>query len=395
MKVKMTVSSKLVHLTDEIRQAVLKQLESAVYYGGEQAFRFEQELAAYLGAKHVVGVNSGTSAYLVGLVALGVGPGDDVIVPANVYVTNAEVVAFLGGRPVFCDVDEKTANPTVDTVMRRLTPKTKAVALTHLYGHPIDMDPILELARDRGFKVIEVGPHALGAEYKGRKVGTLGDVAAFSLGSKNISVYSTGGAVSTNSTALYETMSQFSRHGWPRVPFDEGLFQHPQFGDSPMSAMFPLERDSVRPGLNLQLDEVPCAIGRIVLKELDGWNERRREVARLYTKLIGDARVPLQPLEVKPWAKHAYLHYTALAPQRDALYEYLVASDIEAWIIYPIPIPEMRYYRQHFPTPPEVYPVARKLVSQIINLPINPWITDEQVAYVVDTVADFYKTRRA
>ena len=395
MKVRMTVSSKLVDLTDEIKQAVLKQLETAVYYGGEQAYRFESELAAYLGARHVVGVNSGTSAMLVGLVALGVGAGDDVIVPSNVYVTNAEVPAFLGARPVFCDVDEETANPTVDHILARLTPKTKAVALTHLYGHPVDLDPILELARDRNFKVIEVGPHALGAEYKGRKVGTIGDVCAFSLGSKNISVFSTGGAASTNSTEVYRAMTEISRHGWPRVPFKEQLFENPEFKDSPMATMFPLERDSVRPGLNLQLDEIPCAIGRIVLRKLDGWNERRREVAALYTRLLRESGTPLKPLAVKPWAKHAYLHYTARAKNRDALFQYLIDSGIEAWIIYPIPIPEMRYYRKHYPTPPDVYPNAKKLVGDIINLPINPWITDEQVQYVVDCVREFYRANPA
>lgn len=393
MRVKMKVSSKLTHLTDEIRQAVMAQLENAVYYGGEQAFRFEAEMASYLGTKHVVSVNSGTSALLVAAVAMRIGPGDEVLVPANVYVTNAEVPAFLGATPVFCDVDEETANATAETLAARLTPKTKAIILTHLYGHPVDMDPVLAFARAANLRVIEIGPHALGAEYKGRKVGGLGDIGVFSLGSKNISVYASGGAASTNSPEWYREMTLVSRHGWPRLPFDESLFSDVAFKDSPMSAMFPLERNSARPGLNLQLDEIPCAIGRIVLRSLDAWNARRRQVADLYTRLLREANVPVRPLVVKPWAKHAYLHYVVRAEKRDALLKHLLDSDIEAWVIYPIPIPEMHYYHTHFPTPPEAYPVTRRLAQDILALPINPWITDAQVQYVVDEIVAFYRRR--
>jgi len=393
MEVKMRVSSKLVHLTDEIREAVLAQLENAVYYGGEQAYRFEQELAAYLGVKHTVSVNSGTSALLVAAVALGIGRGDEVLVPANVYVTNAEVPAFLGATPVFCDVDEDTANAIAETLEARITPRTKAIILTHLYGHAVDMDPVLALAKRHKLVVIEIGPHALGAEYKGRKVGGLGDIGVFSLGSKNISVYASGGAASTNSADLHGEMTLVSRHGWPRQPFDASLFDKVRFKDSPMSAMFPLDRNSLRPGLNLQLDEIPCAIGRIVLRSLDTWNERRRQVAALYTKLLHDAHVPARPLAVRPWAKHAYLHYIVRAEKRDALLQYLIDSEIEAWIIYQIPIPDMHYYRQHYPTSPEVYPVARRLASDILALPINPWIKDIEVEYVVDRIRKFYKTQ--
>ncbi len=391
MKTKMTVSSKLVDLTDEIRQAVVAQLERAVYYGGEQAYRFEQGLAAYLRVKHAVTVNSGTSGVLVAAIALGIGQGDEVVIPANVYPSSAEVSAFLGATPVFCDVEEDTANPTVDTLAARITKRTKAMIVTHMYGHPADMDPIMALAREHKLSVIEIGAHALGAEYKGKKVGSLADVGMFSLGSKNISVYSSGGAVSTNSPQRFEEMAQISRHGWPRLPFDESLFRNFQFKDSPMSAMFPLQRDSVRPGLNLQLDEIPCAIGRIALRSLDAWNDRRRAIAALYTRLIREAQVPVRPLSVKPWAKHSYLHYTVRAERRDALMRHLVDSDIEAWIIYSIPLPEMHYYKKHFPTRPEIYPVIRKLQQEILTLPINPWLTDNQIEYVVERIADFYR----
>ncbi len=168
----MKVQAKKVQVTDEIRQAVLAQLDNAVYYGGEQCFHFERELAAYVKAEHALALNSGTSALLVAAMAVGVRAGDEVLVPANVYDTSAEIPAFLGAVPIFCDVEADTANVTAETLAARLSPRTKAIILTHMYGHPADMDPIMEMARTHRLPVIEVCAHALGAEYKGRRVGT-------------------------------------------------------------------------------------------------------------------------------------------------------------------------------------------------------------------------------
>src|SRR6266480_3923233 len=388
----MKVQAKKVQMTEEIRRAVLAQLDKAVYYGGEQAYWFERELAAYLGVKHVLTLNSGTSALLVASMACQIGRGDDVLVPANVYNSTAEVPAFLGATPVFCDVDEDTANVTAESLSARMTSRTKAIILTHLYGHPADMDPIMALARQYNLRVIEIGAHALGGEYKRRKVGCLADIGVFSLSSKNISVCSSGGAVSTNSAEWYEAMLLTSRHGWRRLPVDETFFHQVQFEDSPMVGMLPVDRDSIRPGLNLQLDEIPCAVGRIAMKSLDEWNERRRQFARRYTELLSEAAVPVHPLRLKPWAKHAYLHYVVRASDRDDLLRYLLGADIEARVHYPILLPEMRYYRQEFPTRPELYAMARRLLREIITLPVHPWLTDREIQYVVGKVADFYRS---
>ena len=384
------VQSKRVEITEEIRQAVLAQLDRGVYYGGEQAYRFEHELAAYLGVRHVLTVNSGTSAILAAAMALGIGPGDEVIVPANVYVSSAEVPAFLGAVPVFCDVDEATANVTADTLRARLSPRTKAVIVTHMYGHAADMDPILEVARGRGLRVIEICAHGLGAEYKGKRLGTFGDAAVFSLGSKNISMCATGGAVATNSAPLYEEAAKISRHGWARLPVASSFYRQIAFADSPMSGMSPLDRDSARPGLNLQLDEIPCTIGRIGLRHLEEWNARRREIAALYTRLLSEAGVPVRPPVVHPWTKHAFLHYVVRALRRDGLRDFLVETGVEALIHYPQPLPDMRYYREHYPTSPSVYPVASRLAGEILTLPIHPWLDDADVEYVVARVSQFY-----
>ena len=385
------VQSKRIEITDEIRQAVLAQLDRGVYYGGEQAYRFEHELAAYLGVQHVLTVNSGTSAILVAAMALGIGPGDEVVVPANVYVSSAEVPAFLGAVPVFCDVDEATANMTAETLRARLSPRTKAVIVTHMYGHAADMDPILDLARSRGVRVIEICAHGLGAEYNGRKLGTFGDAAVFSLGSKNISMCATGGAVATNSADLYGEAAKVSRHGWARLSVSPAFYRQIAFADSPMSGMSPLDRDSTRPGLNLQLDEIPCAIGRIGLRHLEAWNTRRREIAALYTRLLTDSGVPVRPPIVHPWTKHAFLHYVIRAPRRDGLRDFLVETGVEALIHYPQPLPDMRYYRDHYPTNPTLYPVASRAAGEILTLPIHPWLGDADVEYVVGRISQFYR----
>lgn len=388
----MKVQAKKVQMTDEIRQAVLAQLDNAVYYGGEQAFHFERELASYLGVKHALTLNSGTSALLVAAMAVGVGSGDEVLVPANVYDTSPEVPAFLGASPVFCDVDPDTANVTAETLAARRTSRTKAIILTHLYGHPADMDPIMDFARAHSLRVIEIGAHALGAEYKGKKVGGLADIGVFSLGSKNISVCASGGFVSTDSPELHREMALISRHGWPRVPIDDSFFRTIPFQDSPMAGMFPVERDPVRPGLNLQLDEIPCVVGRISLKSLDTWNERRRHFAGLYARMLKDTNVPVEPLPVKPWATHAYLHFVVRADRRDALLKTLWDAGIETRVHYPKLLPELRYYQEHFPTDLSLYPVARRLNAEMLTLPVHPWLDEGEVEHVVTRVFHFYRS---
>jgi dTDP-4-amino-4,6-dideoxygalactose transaminase len=388
----MKVQAKKVQVTDEIRQTVLALLDKSVYYGGEQTFHFERELAAYLGVKHALTVNSGTSALLIAAMALKIGPGDEVLVPANVYDTSAEIPAFLGAVPVFCDVDADTANVTAGTLSARRTGKTKAIILTHLFGHPADMDPIMDFAHANKLRVIEIGAHALGAEYKGKKVGGLADIGVFSLGSKNISVCASGGFVSTNSPEWHEEMTLISRHGWPRTPIDESFFRDIPFEDSPMVGMFPVERDPVRPGLNLQLDEIPCAIGRIGLKSLDDWNARRRHYAELYSRLLQDANVPVVPLPVKPWATHAYLHFVTRAERRDDLMRVLWDAGIETRVHYPKLLPDLKYYRKHFPTDPGVYPVARRLNAEMLTLPVHPWLNEGEVEHVVARVFNFYRS---
>jgi dTDP-4-amino-4,6-dideoxygalactose transaminase len=387
----MQVQSKRIQVTDEIRQAVLRQLDSGVYYGGEQAYCFEREIAAYLGAEHVVVVNSGTSGLLVAAIALDINPGDEVLIPANSYVSCAEIIAFRGATPVFCDVHEETGNIDVTKLPSRITPRTKAVFVTHLYGHPVEMDALLQLAEQHKLRTVEMCAHALGAEYKGRKVGTLADIGVLSLGSKNISIASTGGAFITRSKELYDQACAIHRHGWLRERITPDFFRKVRFAESPVAGMFPVARDSIRPGLNLQLDEIPCAIGRVALRQVDKWNARRREVADHYTRRIQKAGLPVVVPSAKQHVVHAYLHYVIKSKRRNELLQHLQANEIEALIHYPVPIPEMQFYAQRFPTDPKLYPIAKRIAGEILTLPIHPWITDEEIDFVVETMRAFYK----
>jgi dTDP-4-amino-4,6-dideoxygalactose transaminase len=252
------------------------------------------------------------------------------------------------------------------------------------------MDALMHLAREHNLRTVEICAHALGAEYNGRKVGALADIGVLSLGSKNISIAATGGAVVTQSEDLYEESCKLYRHGWARERITPEFFQHVAFSDSPMAGMFPVARNSTRPGLNLQLDEIPCAIGRIVLRKLDKWTERRREVAALYDRLIRTAGIPIITPAAKQHVLHAYLHYVIRSKERDQLFRHLNENGVEALIHYPVPIPDMEYYATHFPTDASHYPVARRLAGEILSLPNHPWITDEEVGLVVQRMQAFY-----
>lgn len=386
----MKVQSKRSHVTDEIRQAVMAQLENPVYYKGEQNLRFEQELAAMAGVDCGLTFNAGSSALLASMAALGIGPGDEAIIPANGYLASAEAVVFFGGVPVFCDVDEETATMTAETVAARITPKTRVIIPVHMYGHPVDMDPLLELAREHGLKVVEVCAHAAGARYKGKPAGSLGDVATLSFGGKNIWVGGTGGALVTDSEAIWREADMFSNHGWPRKPVDTSRFASNPFPESASAGRYERDKDSYRPGLNLLMAEIQASVGRINLRHLEANNTRRREAAVLYTRLINEASIPVVPLAVRPWAEPAFLHYVVRAQDRDEALRSLNEQGIEATVHYETPLPELTYYRQAFPTDPELYPRARRLCGEILGLPIHQWITDEEVHFVVERLAAFY-----
>lgn len=353
----------------EMREAMLRPTPGPIYYDGPEGDAFEQEMAAYLGVGYGIAVSSGTAALHVALLALGIGPGDEVISPANAYLTVAECTVNIDARPIYSDVLESAANLDVSTVEPLVTPRTKALVVVHTYGHPVDMDPIMDLAGRTGIFVIEDVAHALGGEYKGRKLGSIGDIGFASFARKLVTVAGQGGMAFTTNPERARRMAQLRRHGWNR-------------GDTYRS-------DVALVGFNFTLSESLAAVGRVSLARLDRHHAFRLENARRYTQGLADRAVPVRPFEVMPWAKHGWLHYVVRAPRRDALLEFLKTRGIECAVHYKNPVYREPAYVARTGEDPGPRPVTDRLAAEILTLPSHPEMGDG-VDYVMDQMAEFY-----
>jgi perosamine synthetase len=353
------VSLSKMYVDDRIHKVVSNVLNSGRYINGENIKSFEAEFADLCNTKYAVGVSSGTSAILLSLMALGIGDGDEVIVPSHTFIATATPARFLGASIVYADIDPETYTIAPAEVQRKITPRTKAIIPVHLYGHPCDMDPINELARAHNIYVIEDACQAHGATYKGKKTGSLGDIACFSFfPSKNMTVLGDGGMITTNDGQLAQKARMMRDHGRTQKYVHEIL------------------------GLNCRLSEVHAAIGREQLKHLTGWTERRRAIAAQYDVLLRDSGVII-PVE-REWAKHVYHMYVIRVKQRDRLASYLKGRGIETGIHYPVPV-----HRQPCLMSDVHLPVTEKYVDEVLSLPMHPQLGDEQVVYVASEVRNF------
>jgi perosamine synthetase len=347
------------YVDDQIQKAVFNVLNSGRYINGQNLKSFEEEFADFCSTKYAIGVSSGTSAILLSLMALGIGERDEVIVPSHTFIATASPAKFLGATLVYADIDPETYTIDPAEVQRKITPRTKAIIPVHLYGHPCDMDPISELARARNIYVVEDACQAHGATYKGKKTGSLGDIACFSFfPSKNMTVLGDGGMITTNDSELAQKVRMMRDHGRTQKYIHEIL------------------------GLNCRLSEVHAAIGREQLKHLASWNERRRVIAARYSVLLRDSGV-IVPVE-REWAKHVYHMYVIRAKQRDRLASYLKGKGIETGIHYPVPV-----HRQPCLMSDVRLPVTEKYGEEVLSLPMYPQLTDEQIGYVASEVRNF------
>jgi len=349
-------------IKEEIDRAVQGVLERGVFILGPSVAALEEGIADYLGVRHAVGVASGTDALLLTLRALGVGQGDEVIVPVYTFYATAEVVSLLGATPRFVDIDAKTYCIDPAEVEAAVTPRTRAIIPVHLYGHPADMAPILEIARRRGLAVIEDNAQALGAEYQGRKTGGLGQVGCLSFyPSKQLGAYGDGGMVVTNDPALAETFRKLRTHGW-RAKYDPEMI-----------------------GWNSRLDELQAAVLLAKLGRLDGWNERRRRIAREYGQLLSGAPVGV-PGEAA-YARHTYHLYVLRVRERDRVQAHLRALGIASGVYYPLPLHLLRPYRHHGYAP-GAFPRAGRASEETLAIPLYPEMTGEQVRQVASCVRE-------
>ncbi|MBI4280520.1 MAG: DegT/DnrJ/EryC1/StrS family aminotransferase [Armatimonadetes bacterium] len=355
---------------DRVKGVVMEVLQNRVHYAGKYSEGLEQGIADLCGVKHGVAANSGSSSLLMILHALGIGPGDEVIIPANTYVANAECVIVRGARPVFADCTADTMNLDPAAFEAAITPRTKAVIAVHKYGHPVDMDPIVAIARRRGIKVIENGCHALGALYKGRRVGSLGDCGFFALSHKLLSVCGMGGVTVTDDKRLATLVTQLRHHG------RHGLHEH--------------EYEMNCVGYNMRINEMQAAIGCVQLPLLDSWNAQRRENAAVYTRLIREAGLPVTPPVAKDYASHVYLHYVVRVKEsRDRLLPFMNANGVEAKCHYPIPLhqqgPIVEAVGRQGP-----FPDAERACAEVMSLPCDPNMNEEKMRAVVDTMRRFF-----
>jgi dTDP-4-amino-4,6-dideoxygalactose transaminase len=353
-------------LREEILAAVDECISSTRLLLGPNMEAFEEEFAHFCDAKYGVGVASGTDALHLALEALGVGPGDEVITVPYTFIATLEAIAHLGATPVLVDIDPRTYCMDPDLAADAIGPRTKAIVPVHLYGQTADMAPILEIARAHGVAVIEDACQAQGARYKGKGAGSLGDAACFSFYfSKNLAAYGDGGLVTTNNADVAARVRQLRHHG------HDSKYEH------------------VRLGYNSRLDEIQAAILRIKLRHLEHWNARRQEIAALYTELLGGlVEVP----EVADYAEHVFHLYTVRARDRDGIAAALEDAGIGYAKHYCRPAHLQPACRQ-FGYGPGDFPHVEAVAAEVLQLPMYPELSEEQVREVASVVERHVESR--
>jgi dTDP-4-amino-4,6-dideoxygalactose transaminase len=351
-------------IQDEIAAAIGEVLPTGKYTLGPNLEKFENEFAAFCDVKHCIGISNGTEALHIALAAMGVGPGDEVITQANTYVATAFAVSYRGAVPVFIDVEPDYSNIDVTKIEQNITERTKAIIPVHMYGHPVDMDPIMELARKYDLFVLEDASHAHGAAYRGGRTGSLGHAAAFSFyPSKVLGAYGDAGGVVTNDDELNDGIRMLRYMG------QEVKHTHQVIG------------------YQQRLDPIQAAILGVKLKHLEGWINQRRVIADLYRELLND--LPIKLPKEADWAQHVYYMFTIHSRERDALSDYLERQGVGTQKIYATPVPMQPSYR-HLEYSAGDIPVAAELANQLLCLPIFPELTKHEVEIVSNAIHRYY-----
>jgi len=349
-------------LRDEIREALDRVCSNASFILGEEVSEFEKEFAAYCEVKYCVALNSGTSALHVALLALGLKPGDEVITTPNTFIATAETICYTGARPVFVDIDPKTANLDPALIELAITERTKAILPVHLYGRPADMDPILDIAERHGLAVIEDACQAHGARYRGRRVGSIGLAAAFSFyPSKNLSAYGEGGALTTNDAAIAELARALRNNG--------------------QSAPYTHERI----GYNYRMEGFQGAVLRVKLKRLEQWNARRKEIAALYRRVLQGAKAEIPADDARD--ERVYHLFVVYVARRDAVRAALEARGVHTAVHYPRPL-HLQPAFAALGFGPGSFPQAERACERVLSMPFFPEMSDEQVRYAAEQLAN-------
>jgi dTDP-4-amino-4,6-dideoxygalactose transaminase len=349
---------------DEVGAAIDRVLQSGVFSLGAAVEAFERQYADYCGAKHCLGVANGTAAVHLAVAACGIGPGDEVITTAHTYVGTGFAVSYTGATPVFVDIDPDSYNMDASLVEGMITPRSKAIVPVHMHGQPVDMDPLLEVAREHGLWVIEDASQSHGATYKGRKVGSLGHIAAFDCyPHKNLGAYGDAACITVNSDELHDQVRLLRNMGLS----DDGHHR--------------------MVGFHQRLDDIQAAVLSVKLRYLNEWNRKRQQLAALYDRLLAD--LPLVTPQVSAFATHVYYTYVVRTPRRDDLKEHLAAQGIASRVSYHVPVPLEPAYQSLGYAARDV-PIAARYSEEWLCLPMFPELTESEVRRVAAAIREFF-----
>lgn len=357
------LKSEYAELRDEVLAAIDRVARASAFSLGEEVEAFEREFADFCGAKHCIALSSGTAALHLGLLALGVQPGAEVITTPNTFIATAEAITYCGARPVFADIDPATANLDPRLIERAITPRARAILPVHLYGRPADMDAIRAAAANHNLRVLEDAAQAHGARYRGRRVGSLADAAAFSFyPTKNLGAYGEAGALTTDDDHIAQFVRAARSHG------QTARYEHEFVG------------------YNYRMDGFQAAVLRVKLRRLYGWTNRRRAIAQEYRRLLEGSglRIPVDD----PADECVYHQFAVYAGNRNALAAHLAAREIETAIHYPKPLHLQPAYSS-LGYPQGTFPHAEAACDRVLSLPISPSLTADQIAYVAAAVREF------
>jgi len=347
---------------EEVLTEITRVLGSMKLFLGNNVQQFEVDFARYCNTEFAIGVGSGTEALHLALLACRIRDGDEVITVPNTFFATVEAIALVGAMPVFVDIDPKTYNIDVSQIESKITAKTKAIIPVHLYGHPADMGPIQELARAHNLVIVEDACQAHGAEYIGRRTGSLSNAGCFSFYfSKNLGAYGEGGIIVTSDPDVAKKCKMLRDHG------QDSKHNHKLMG------------------VNSRLDEIQAAVLRVKLPHLDEWNNSRRAIAQAYEEGLPSSLA--KPIEM-PWAKHVYHLYVIRSHHRDQMRNHLEARGIATGIHYPIPI-HLQEACRHYCNRDFSLPVTEKITKQILSLPMYPELSLEEVEYVCSCIREF------
>ena len=350
-------------IRDEVQGALAEVFESQQFILGPQLRALETEIAAYVGTRFAVGVGSGTDALLLTLRAFGIAAGDEVIVPAFTFFATAECVSLLGAIPVFCDIQPDTFTLDPEDAAAKITKRTRAIIPVHLYGQSANLDPICELAQQRGLRVIEDNAQALGATYHGRRTGALADAGCISFyPTKNLGAWGDGGMVVTDSEQLVQRLCSLRDHGTSSKYRSEEI------------------------GWNSRLDEIQSAVLRVKLRHLEEWNQQRRGHAANYDRLLQRLPEIVTP-RLAGWGEHVFHQYTIRVPQRDAAQRALAEQGITTGVYYPVPLHLQPAYAS-LAYKPGSLPESEGAAAEVLSLPIYPELSHDQIAQVVRAFSD-------